>query len=435
MISMISITTYNLVDSFWVAKLGTQALAALTATLPYFIFTMAVAYGTGTGLNVLIARKFGEKDTEAANHAAGQVYWLAAVIGVLFLIPCLVLTRPILRLCGATPDTLELGYAYLFPVGFFMPFFVFQIMVRDTLRASGDAVRPMIFTITGQLLNLILDPILIFGWWIFPEMGMAGAAVATVISAAGGAGLALLFMNSKRSTFKLKNYHLKPDMRVVREIYRIGLPAMLMQTAESFIFLIFNRVVSGFGSAALGAMGISTRICDLAFIPVVGVGNGVMPIVGFSLGAKLWQRLWKTVRMATWWLAGLMAVVTVLMEIFAPQIVGIFNHDPELIAVAVPSLRIFLSTMAIVAPTVVFISTLQGLSKARDVLVLALARQFIFFLPSLFILPHFFGITGVWLAWFVSDCAGFITSGLWLWHEYRRQKKSGMWLESNNSTG
>jgi Na+-driven multidrug efflux pump len=154
-----------------------------------------------------------------------------------------------------------------------------------------------------------------------------------------------------------------------------------------------------------------------------------LPIVGYSLGARLWIRLWGVVRLASLWLVALMAVVTLVMEIFTPQIVRAFNRDPALISVAVPGMRIFLSTIVIIAPTIVFIVTFQGLSKGKDVLALSLARQFIFFLPALYILPHFLGITGVWLSWPVSDLAGFITSGLWLWREYRKQKLSGLWLE------
>ena len=427
---MVSITLYNLVDSFWVAKISTQALAALTASIPFFIFASAVGYGTGTGLNVLAARKFGEKDTETANHAAGQIFFLASVIGVIFMIPCVLLTKPILTLCGATPDILQAGADYLFAVGFFMPFFMFQIIARNMFQASGDAVRPMIFTFFGQMLNAVLDPMFIFGWGFIPKMGITGAGVATVISSACGAGLALYFIYSKRSTYKLELHHLKPDFRIIRQIYRIGLPAMIMQMTESFVFLLFNRAVSGFGSVALAAMGIAARISDLAFIPVVGVANGILPVIGFSYGAKLWKRLWSTVKIGAFWLAGLMAVVTVVLEIFTPQIVGFFNKDPELVKVAVPGMRIFLSTMVIIAPTIVFIITFQGLNKAKDVLVLSLARQFIFFLPALFILPHFFGIIGVWLSWPVSDISGFITSGIWLGYEYRRQKNSSLWLET-----
>ncbi len=429
MISMVSITLYNLVDSFWVARLSTQALAALTATLPYFILAAAVGYGTGTGLNVLVARKFGEKDTEAANHAAGQIFFLSVGIGMLFLLPCVLLTKPILILCGATPDILDLGVSYLFVVGFFMPFYTFQIIARNMFQASGDAIHPMIFTLFGQLLNVVLDPLLIFGWGFFPKMGITGAAVATVISSACGAGLAIIYINSKRSTFKLKLQHLQPNFRTIKEIYRIGMPAMLMQTTESLIFILFNRAVSGFGSVALAAMGIAARISDLAFIPIIGMANGILPIIGFSYGAKLWKRLWDTVKLASFWLAGLMAAVTISMEIFTPQIVGFFNKDPELIKVAVPGMRIFLSTNVILAPTIVFIVTFQGLNKGKDVLVLSLARQLAFFLPALFILPRFFGIIGVWLSWPVADIGGFITSVFWLWYEYRRQKKSGLWLE------
>jgi Na+-driven multidrug efflux pump len=175
-------------------------------------------------------------------------------------------------------------------------------------------------------------------------------------------------------------------------------------------------------------VGVAGRIADLAFMPIVGTAHGLLPIIGFSLGARLWARLWKAVRLASAAMALLMAIATIFLEVFTAQLVGLFTRDAALIAIAVPGMRIFLSTMVLIGPTIMFITTFQGLSKGKDALVLSLARQFIFFVPALYGLTHVIGLTGVWLSMPFSDIMGALTSGLWLLREYRRQKKDPAWV-------
>jgi Na+-driven multidrug efflux pump len=202
-----------------------------------------------------------------------------------------------------------------------------------------------------------------------------------------------------------------------------------MMVTESVVFALFNHVVSAFGSLTLAAVGITIRIVDLAFMPIFGASQGLLPIVGFSFGARLWKRLWRAVKLASGGLALLMGVALIVLEIFAPQLVAIFNDDPELMAIAVPAMRIFLSGLIVVGPSVLFITTFQGLSKGKDALILSLARQLIFLVLLLLLLPRIWGITGVWLSWPVSDMLAFLISGLWLFREYKRQQRAGEWAD------
>jgi putative MATE family efflux protein len=311
-----------------------------------------------------------------------------------------------------------------------MPVLFFGMITRNVFQASGDAIRPMVFTLVGQAFNIVLDPLFIFGWWVFPEMGIAGAALATVIANGVTAGLALWYITSNRTGYRIRLHHCRPHAPTMLGIYRVGLPSAFMEMTESIVFAMFNHVVAGFGSVALAAVGVAGRIADLAFMPVVGTAHGLLPIIGFSLGARLWSRLWRAVRLASLAMALLMAIATVFLEVFTSQLVGLFTKDAELIAIAVPGMRIFLSTMVLIGPTIMFITTFQGLSKGKDALFLSLARQFIFFIPALYGLTHVMGITGVWLSMPVSDTVGALTSGLWLLREYRRQKRDPAWLEA-----
>jgi putative MATE family efflux protein len=430
MASMIAMTLYNIIDTFWVARLGYQAIAALTIVLPYHVLIIAIGSGSGIGINALTSRRFGERNVEATHHIAGQAFTLSALLGVIFLLSAVFMAKPILTICGATPDIIGLATQYLNIIGLGIPFVFFMIMSGNLLRGSGDAVRPMIFMITASVANIILDPFLIFGYGPFPEMGVRGAALATIIAQALGAGLSLGYILAGKSAYQAKLKHLKPDLKVLKDIYRVGLPSMILEIGESIIFALFNYVISGFGSLALAAVGITIRIADLVWMPMFGISQGLLPIVGFSFGARLWKRLWRAVKLASIGIMLLTGIALISVEILAPQLIAIFNDDPELMAIAVPAMRIFMSTIVIVGPSILFITTFQGLSKGKEAMILTLIRQFVFFVPLLFLLPRIWGISGVWWSMPISDTLSTIISGLWLFREYKMQQKTGVWSDT-----
>ena len=427
---MITMSLYQLVDAFWLGKLGYQAIAALTVVMPYFVFVIAMGVGSGVGANALASRRFGEGNVEATNQVAGQVFLLAGLLGTLTMIAAVFFAEPILTICGATPDIMGLATQYLVVLGYGTPFFIFRMITGNLFRASGDAVRPMVFAIVGTVVNVILDPFLIFGWGPFPEMGVSGAALATVIASVLSAALSFYYFIGRKSVYRLKLSHLIPSLPIIRDIYRVGFPSMLMQMMESVVFALFNYVLSGFGSVALAAVGIIGRIMDLAFMPMVGVHQGLLPIVGFCFGARLWDRLWHAVKLASVVLVVTTGLATVVLEIFAPQTIAIFNDDAKLLAIGIPAMRIFMATLIFIGPEWMVITTFQGLSKGKEALILTLLRQF-FFVPPLFLLPRVMGITGVWLSWPISDFLAFIASGFWILREYKVQKRSDYWLTAS----
>ena len=426
MASMITMALYNIIDTFWVARLGYRAIAALTIVLPYHALIIAISVGSGIGINALTSRRFGERNIEAANHVAGQIFSLAGFFGVIFLMAAVFFSEPILTISGATPDIMDLATQYLTVIGFGIPFIFFMIMANSLLRGSGDAVRPMAFMITAVVANIILDPFLIFGLGPFPEMGVRGAALASVIAQLLGAVLCFYYIVARKSAYRVKLLYLRPSLPILRDIYRVGFPSMIMHVTESGVFALINHILSAFGSLTLAAVGITIRIADLAWMPMLGVSQGLLPIVGFSFGARLWDRLWRVVKLASGGLVLLMGVTTLVLEIFAPELIAIFNDDPELMAIAVPAMRIFLSTLVFLGLSILFITTFQGLSKGNDAMVLSLVRQFIFFVPLLLLLPRIWGIDGVWLSVPISDTLGFLVSGLWLFREYKLQQQRGV---------
>lgn len=421
--SMITMALYNIIDTFWVARLGYRAIAALTIVLPYHVLIIAIGAGTGIGASALASRRFGEGDIEATNRVAGQIFPLTGLLGSIFLAAAVFFPRPILTLCGATPDIMDYATQYLSIIGFGAPFVIFSIASSNLLRASGDAIRPMIFMITATIINIILDPFMIFGIGLFPEMGVRGAALATVISQLCAAGLSFYYIVAHKSVYRVKLPHLKPNLPVIHDIYRVGFPAMVMETTESITFALFNYVLSAFGSLAIAAAGLAIRIADLAFMPMFGVAQGLLPIVGFSFGAQLWDRLWRAIKLASVSLALTLGIATVALIVFSPQVITIFSDDPELMAIAVPAMRITISTLALVGPTILFITAFQGLSKGKEAMILSLLRQLVFFVPLLLLLPRIWGINGVWLSIPATDILGFIVAGLWLFREYKLQQQ------------
>jgi len=426
-ISMVTISLYHLADTFWLGRVSYQAIAAVTVTFPYYILVVSIGVGTGVGANALASRRFGERNVEATNQVAGQIFPLVVFFGALFVLTSTILARPIASLLGAGDDIIDMVADYLFFLGWGTPFILFRLTTRNVFQASGDAVKPMIFTIVGAVANAALDPFFIFGWGPFPEMGVGGAALATSISGGLGALLSFYYLVGRKSVYRLKLHHLKPDFSIIAQIYRVGLPSILMELTETIIFALFIRIVGEFGSVAQAALGVAIRISDLVFMPIIGVGHGLLPIVGYCFGARLWERLWAAVRLASLSLAVMLGVATVFLEIFTPQVISIFNDDPELLGIAVPGMRIFLSTMILIGPAIMFITTFQGLSKGWTAIFLSLARQLMFFIPALLILPKFMGLDGVWLSIPISDGFGAIVAGVWLYREYRHQKRSGIW--------
>jgi putative MATE family efflux protein len=415
---------YNIVDTFWVARYGHEAIAALTIVFPYQILAMAVGMGTGTGIGALVSRYFGEKNIKGANLAAGQIFFLCVIWGLLFLVPPLFIPDAILRLLGATDNIMNMGRIYLVVTAFGAPANVFIFLVGGLIRGSGDTIKPTVIMITSSIINIILDPFLIMGIGPFPEMGIKGAALATVIAQCTGMLIGLYFIFAKRTAFKIDMESLVPKWSILKRIYHVGAPASIQQLTESLAFILFNKVVSVYGSAPIAAIGLAMRLSDLAFMPIMGVSNALLPVVGYNMGAGQKTRLWKAIKLSSVGTATLLIIFTIIIEIWTPEILSIFMKDPEILKVTIPGMRIMLSALTFIGPSILFITAFQGLSMGGMALWLSLIRQFILFIPVLYILEYLFGLTGIWLALPVSDILSFIVVLTFLLREYKRRQKN-----------
>jgi len=423
--SMATMALYNIINTFWVARLGYRPIAAITVMIPFYIVSMALASGAGVGTNALVSLRFGEKNIEAANKIGGQIFPISICCGLLFVTAAVLFPRQILTLCGATPDVMDFAAVYLTIMGCGIPFTMLLITATNLLRGSGEAVRPMIFSLSGTVLNMVLDPLLIFGIGPFPEIGFPGAALASVISQFLAASITLYFIFGHKTVYRMKIKDLVPDFHIIKDIFRIGLPSAVVELMESVLFTVYNHVLAGFGSMALAAGGLMIRAVDFAFMPIFGAMQGVLPVIGYCFGARLWARLWRAVKLASFSLAVFLGVVTIAFVIWAPEVIGIFTGDPEINAMAVDALRIVISSLAFFGPTMIIITVFQGMSKAKTALVLSLVRQIVFYIPVIILLPKLLGLTGVWIAWPLCDFLTFLVTCFWIIHEYRIRKKAG----------
>jgi putative MATE family efflux protein len=423
--SSVTTSLYNIVNTIWVARLGHEAIAALTIVFPYQILFYAIGGGTGIGIGALVSRRFGERDLAATNHIAGQIFFISAFWGLLFIVLAVAAAEPILHLLGATPDIIDYARQYLVITSYGAPMMILAMVMSSLIRGSGDAVKPMTIMITGAIINVILDPLLILGIGPFPELKVAGAALGTLIAQSCGALLAIYYFFSGKTSFRIRFEHLKPDWEILKDIYHVGAPSIVLQATESLAFTFFNIAVSKFGSVAIAAVGIVIRVSDLAFMPMMGVQNGLLPIIGYCFGASNYHRLWDAVKKATFGLMGLLALITIILEAFAPGIIRIFTREAELITITIPAFRIMLSSMVLIGPSMMIVTTFQGLSKGGTALGLSLLRQFIVFIPLLFLFRHIFGLTGIWVSAPAADTIGVVVSLGFIWYEYRRQQRDG----------
>jgi len=420
MASMVATSVYNIVDTFWVARLGHEAIAALTIVFPYQILTIAVGIGTGVGMSALVSRRFGERNGEAANRIAGQVFFLGLFWGLLFALVARFGAGRIIASFGATPDITDFAADYLVITACGAPLFIFSMLASQLIRGSGDALKPMVIIGVASALNIVFDPLLIFGIGPFPELGIRGAALATVMAQLCGAVLALFYLMGGRTAYRIRPAFVLPDWGQIREIYRIGTPASVQEMTESFAFVIFNRMLSGYGSVAIAAAGLTLRVADLMFMPIIGVSHALLPVVGYNLGAGNHARLWRAVKLCSLGLVLLLGGCTLLVEIFAPQIVALFSRDPEVVSGTVPAMRIMLSTLVFIGPGVMAVATFQGLGRGGTAFFLSLARQFLLFVPLVLLLRRLFGLTGVWLALPAADVLSLVLSLSFLLRERGR---------------
>jgi putative MATE family efflux protein len=408
-IAMAAMSLYNFIDTFWLARLSSSALAALTICFPIQMIFAAVGIGTGVGAGSFSARMFGSGKLLKAKQAAGHMFTLSIFFGIFMIIAVLLFHEGILRCFGADEQILPLCRDYLIIIVFSSPFLFLTMMTNNLLRAEGRPLLSMWVVLISSILSAILDPLLIFGIGPFPRLGIRGAAMAAVIAQFAASIFSIYFMLLKSSIYKLKLQYLIPNISIIRSIYSTGFPSIVINLVVSLVLVIYNHTLSHFGSLAIAALGICFRINGLVTMILYGIGFGLMPIVGYSAGAKLYSRLKDSVFVALKIALATAVISSVVLEIYAEAIVGIFSNDPALTAIATEALRFYVSVLIFTAPTIIFINMFMGLGKGTLAMVLLFFRDVLLLIPLLIVLSSWFGLSGAWLALPIANIIAFFT--------------------------
>ena len=419
-VAMIAMSVYNLIDTFWLARLSSQSLAALTICFPIQLIFAAIGVGTGVGAGSFSARMFGSGKILQAKQTAGQIFFLSIFFGFIIILCVFFFHDAILTSFGASPDILPLCRDYLTIIVFSAPFLFFSMMSNTLLRVEGRPLLSMYVVLISSIVSAILDPLLIFGVGPFPHLGIKGAALAAVIAQFLACLFSIYFLQLKSSKYELKWQYLSPNISTINSIYATGFPSIVINLIVSFLLIIYNHVLSQFGSLTIAALGIFFRVNALVTMVLFGIGFGLMPIVGFSDGAKLYQRLRESVLVALK-VASLFAVVSsIFLFIFAQTIVAHFTKDPELLAIATPALRINALALVFTAPTIIFINMFMGLGKGNLAMFLLFFRDTVLLMPLLIVLSSWKGLAGAWFALPIANFIAFFLVLFWANRELRR---------------
>jgi len=419
-VSMLVGASYNVVDAIFVGRLGSEALAALAIAFPLMLILMAIGQGTGVGAASLISRRLGAGDPEGANRAAAVAIALSILTGLIVTVICLPNLDALLRLLRASDSVLPLARKYLFVLIAFQVLNPFSIVLGHIIRAEGRPLLSSAGMIVAAVVNIALDPILIFGLGAIPAMGITGAAIATVIGRGVGGLVFAAWFVSGRTSYRFRLGYFLPKRKIVIEIYRVGLASMARMSAQAIVMALANGVASSFGVVPLAVLGVVLRSARFVFMVCMGLGQGMLPLIGYNFGAKQHRRVGEIVVKGG--LAGLawgLLCWSVFM-LFPSQIMSVFSNDPELLREGAQALRIFVLLFFAVGLQVTATFFFQGIGQGMPSLVLACARQVIFLVPALLILPRVFGLMGLWVSFPIADALSIVLTLSWTSIAFRK---------------
>ncbi len=405
-ISMLISSFYNMADTFFVGKINTQSTAAVGIVFSVMAIIQAFGFFFGHGSGNYISRKLGSQQIEDANKMATTGFFLAFLGGIIIMGIGLFFLNPLAVALGSTPTILPYTKAYLRIILIGAPFMTSSLVLNNQLRYQGNAAYGMVGMVTGAVVNIALDPLFIFGF----GMGVAGAALATIISQFCSFVL-LLVMNVKSGGMRIQFQYFKPSLYFLKEIVRGGVPSLLRQGLASVAVIFLNQAAGVYGDVAIAAMSIVNRVIMFAGSILIGFGQGFQPVCGFNYGARLYGRVREGFYFCIKFSFGFLCVVAAVFAIFAPQVIGFFRKDDlEVIAIGAKTLRLQCIVFPLSAWITISNMMLQSLGKATKASIIAAARQGLFFLPLILILPRIFGLTGVQVTQMVSDILTFLIS-------------------------
>lgn len=422
MISMLVQACYNVVDSMFVAQLNENALTAVSLAFPIQSLMIAVATGTGVGLNALASRALGEKNHEKASAVANNGIIVIFLSMLVFVVLGLTLSEFFFSVQTTDAQIISYGKDYLMIVtGLSFGIFL-EISFERILQATGRTMYSMITQTVGAVFNIIFDPIMIFGLFGFPAMGVAGAALATVLGQILAAALGLYFCIYKNPDIKIDVFHTKLNGTIVRMIYGIGIPSIIMQSIGSIMTFGMNMILIAFSSTATAVFGVYFKLQSFVFMPVFGLNNGMVPIIGYNYGARKPKRIMETFKFSVIYATLLMAIGFAIFQIFPTQLFSIFNASSHMLEIGVPALRTISWSFLLAGFGIVASSVFQALGHGVRSLIISVLRQLVVLLPCAFLLSQI-SLDAIWWAFPLAELVSGAASFLMFRSEYKKEIK------------
>lgn len=403
MISMLVQALYNVVDSIFVSRISEDALTAVSMAFPMQNLLIGLASGIAVGMNALLSKNLGEKKFKEANHMAMHGVFLAVCSYLLFLILGLTISRVFFVVQGASEEITQYGHDYLSIImcvsfGCFL-----EIIYERLLQSTGKTIYTMFTQGLGAIINIIMDPMLIFGIGIFPKMGIQGAATATVLGQIVAAILAITLNTRVNKEISLDFKKFKPDMRAIGNILYIGIPSVIMVAIGSVMTFCVNRILVVFSSTAVAVFGVYFKLQSFAFMPVFGMNNGMVPIVAYNYGAKKPDRIMKTVKLSMFYATCIMVIAFIIAQTIPGALLSLFSASEEMLRIGIPALRTISFSFLLAGVSVICGSFFQALGNGIYSMIVSLMRQLVCLVPLAWLFSRTGDVSMVWWAWPIAE--------------------------------
>lgn len=419
MISMLVTALYNIVDSIFVAQISENALTAVSLANPIQTLMIALGAGTGVGVNALLSRSLGEKNYEKAGDVAKNGIFLAGVSYLVFLVIGLVLVKPFFLAQTNDAEIVGYGVDYLSIVCCCSFGLYGQFIFERLLQSTGRTTYTMITQTVGAVINLILDPIFIFGWFGIPAMGVKGAAIATVTGQVIGAIVGAILNVKKNTEIDINMKSFKPYMDVIRQIYQIGIPSIIMQSIGSVMVFSLNKILIMFSSTATAVFGVYFKLQSFIFMPIFGLNNGMVPIIAYNFGAKKKDRMMQTYKLALGTAICIMLIGVVLFETIPDKLFLLFGASDHMLGMGIPALRIIALHFPIGAFCIVTGSVLQAVGKATYSMINSICRQLLVLIPAAYLLAQLGNVNYVWFSYLIAEGVSMVVTAIFFKKVYR----------------
>lgn len=422
MISMLIQSMYNIIDSIFVAKLGENALTALSLAFPLQNLSLAFAVGLGVAINAMIARSLGANEHNRANEICNHGIFLSIIHSLLFVFIGLFLMKPFFSLFTNNPQVLNYAITYGSIVITFTFGSIIHIAIEKIFQATGNMVIPMLLQGIGAIVNIILDPILIFGINGHLKFGVAGAAYATIIGQMTACLLAIILF-IKTSDLKISLKQFKPDLQTIKNIYSIAVPSGIMMSLPSILVASLNSILATVSQSAIAFFGIYFKLQSFIYMPTNGLIQGMRPLISYNYGAKLFDRVKKIIKVSLITSAAILCCGTIIFSTIPHIVLSWFNATEQLLEIGITGLRIISPCFILSTLGIVISGVFESLGKGKQSLIISLLRQFIITIPLAYILLQLIGLNGVWMTFAISELIASIISIILLKKELHKLKE------------